>query len=183
MGSRASQELIGVEEYLAGEKDSEVRHEYVAGHVYALVGASVYHNRIALALASELRSRLKGRPCDVFLSDMKLRAADAFYYPDVMVCCDTADNDPYTKTRPIFIAEVLSPASRTIDEREKRVAYQCLLSLQEYLLLEQDRAEVRLYRRQDNRWLLLQIGSEGVIDLHSLALAVSVETLYEGAWR
>ncbi|MGC1953289.1 MAG: Uma2 family endonuclease [Gammaproteobacteria bacterium] len=126
MGSRASQELIGVEEYLAGEKDSEVRHEYVAGHVYAMVGASVYHNRIALALASELRSRLKGRPCDVFLSDMKLRAADAFYYPDVMVCCDTADNDPYTKTRPIFIAEVLSPASRTIDEREKRVAYQCL---------------------------------------------------------
>ena len=116
-----------------------------------MVGASVYHNRIALALASELRSRLKGGSCDVFLSDMKLRVTDAFYYPDIMVCCDAADDDPYTKTRPIVIAEVLSPASRTIDEREKRAAYQSLLCLQEYLLLEQDRAEARLYRRQDTR--------------------------------
>lgn len=123
----------------------------MAGHTYAMVGASVYHNRIALALASELRSRLKGGSCDVFLSDMKLRVTDAFYYPDIMVCCDAADDDPYTKTRPIVIAEVLSPASRTIDEREKRAAYQSLLCLQEYLLLEQDRAEARLYRRQDTR--------------------------------
>lgn len=183
MGTLVTQELISVAEYLAEEKDAEVRHEYVAGHIYAMVGASVYHNRIALALASELRSKLKAGPCDVFLSDMKLRVADAFYYPDVMVCCETADNDPYTKARPIFIAEIISPATRSIDEREKRAAYQSLLCLQEYLLLEQDRAEARLYRRQDNRWVLLPIGTEGVIDLDSLKLAVSVQGLYEGAWR
>lgn len=182
MSSLASQELTSVEQYIAGEQDSDVRHEYVAGHVYAMVGASVYHNRIALALASELRTRLKGRSCDVFLSDMKLRVGEAFYYPDVMVCCDAADDDLYTKTRPIFIAEIISPASRTTDEREKRAAYQSLPGLQTYLLLEQDRAEARLYRRQDARWVVLHIGPEGVIDVPSLALAVSVQTLYEGAW-
>ena len=115
--------LLTVDAYLQGERDARQRHEYVAGRVYAMTGASVYHNRIALALASVLRDKLAGRTCDVFMADMKLQTRQAFYYPDLLVVCDPQDVDQYTKSRPVMVAEVISPNSRNIDEREKRLAY------------------------------------------------------------
>ena len=90
MSAPATVSFISVEEYLESEQDGAVRHEYVAGGEYAITGGSIYHNRITLALASYLRSRVP-EGCDVFASDMKLRTQHAFYYPDVMVHCDPAD--------------------------------------------------------------------------------------------
>jgi Uma2 family endonuclease len=119
MFSPATQRFISVDEYLKGEKDGTVRHEYVVGRVYAMTGGSVYHNRINLALASYLRSRVPGG-CDVFASDMKVQTQHAFYYPDIMVHCDLADTDPYTKQHPLLIVEIISPNTRNTDEREKR---------------------------------------------------------------
>jgi len=184
MSALESIQWVDVEDYLLGERDGQVRHEFVAGRVYAMTGGSVYHNRIALAFASVLRDKLGNRPCDVFMADMQVRAQQAYYYPDVMVVCDPQDRDPYTKISPLLIAEVISPTTRSIDEREKRGAYLGLESLREYLLIEQDRAEVRVIRRLNTgAWTEEAYGLDGEIRLESLGLDIAMRHLYEGAWR
>ena len=118
------------------------------------------------------------------MSDMKVQVLQAFYYPDIMVVCDPADRNPYTKNSPLLIAEVISPTTRSIDEREKRAAYQGLESLREYLLIEQDRAEVRVIRRREGgTWEEESCGLGDVIRLESLDLHIDMQQLYEGAWR
>jgi Uma2 family endonuclease len=175
---------ISVTDYLKGEQDGQVRHEYVAGRVYAMTGGSVYHNRISLAFASVLREKLRGHPCDVFMADMKVQTRQAFYYPDIMVVCDSADRDPYTKGRPSMIAEIVSPNTRSIDEREKRAAYLELDSLREYVLAEQDRPELRvIHRDAQGGWTEDVCGPDEVIRLPSLGLDIAMQHLYEGAWR
>ena len=101
------------EEYLENERIGEVRHEYLGGLVYAMAGASATHNLIALTLATRLRAHLRGKGCQVFISDMKVKIAaiDIFYYPDVMVTCDPADNADYFRTSPVLIIEVASPTT------------------------------------------------------------------------
>jgi Uma2 family endonuclease len=82
---------LSVDEYLEGEKHSGVRHEYVRGKVYAMVGTSKRHNPIAFGLASSIRSHLRGSPCRVFISDVKVRVDDVFYYPDILMTCAKTD--------------------------------------------------------------------------------------------
>ena len=174
---------ITPEEYLESEKYSTVKHEYVAGHVYAMVGASESHNLIAGSLYSALRAHLRGSACRVFMSDMKVRIADTFYYPDVMVTCDKTDTEPYYKSRPVLIAEVLSTTTESRDTLEKRVAYQSLRSLQEYVVVSQDKPEVRIYRRTDMDWELEICTEEDLVKLTSIGLEVPVENLFEDVWR
>ena len=112
---------ISHQEYLAGEQCSNIRHEYLAGQVFAMAGAGEKHNRISLNIAFHLRAAARGKPCGVFISDMKLRVepSDAYYYPDVMVTCDPTDNESLYKRSPCLIVEVLSPTTESIDRREK----------------------------------------------------------------
>src|SRR5689334_23718297 len=100
--------LISAEDYLEAEKHAPVKHEYIRGHIYAMVGASRAHNKLALALASGLRQHLKSAGCEVFMSDMKVRIEDIFYYPDVMVTCSKTDSNAYFSTEPTLIVEILS---------------------------------------------------------------------------
>lgn len=97
--------LLSFDGYLLDELQSSVRHEYLAGQIYAIAGAGERHNRIALNLAFQLRSTARGGPCGVFIADMKLRIDnhDVCYYPDVMLICDPTDNDEYVKHRPCLI--------------------------------------------------------------------------------
>src|SRR5215210_9413337 len=130
---------LSVGGYLEGERDSEVRHEYVAGQAYAMAGASARHNRIALNIAGRLNDLLADGECEAFMSDMKVRVApDLFYYPDVVVACDPAGGDPYVRAEPRLVVEVLSPSTERTDRREKLAAYQSCPSLQEYALVSQD---------------------------------------------
>ena len=175
--------MVPEDEYLAAEKDRQVRHEYVAGQIYAMTGGSVYHNRIAGNLFGALKSKTSQRGCDVFIADMKVKTEHAFYYPDLMVVCDPTDTDPYTKTQPLLIVEVVSPNTRAIDEREKRQAYQALPSLREYLLAEQDRAEARLIRRTEEGWEQELLGPDDLVELRSLDLMIAIQAVYEGVWR
>jgi len=184
MAIKRDRQLVSVEDYLLGEQDGQMRHEYVAGKVFAMTGGSVYHNRVTVNFLTEIKSRLSGKPCDVFVSDMKVEARQAFYYPDVMVVCDPVDNDPYTKSSPILIVEVTSPTTRSIDEREKRQAYLSIPSVQEYVLAEQDRAEVRILRRiLDDAWEQEDCVANGLIRLRSLDILISMQSIYEGIWR
>ncbi|WP_295388901.1 Uma2 family endonuclease [uncultured Thiodictyon sp.] len=146
---------LSVPDYLEGEQESPIRHEYVAGRVVAMAGAGEAHNRIAGNLFFHLRSATRGTPCGVFVSDMKVRVAthDAFYYPDVVLTCDPTDRESLYKASPCLIAEVLSPSTETIDRREKLLAYRALTALRYYLLVAQDRRLVEVYQRgADGSW-------------------------------
>jgi Uma2 family endonuclease len=143
---------LSVEDYLAFEKDSEIKHEYINGELYAMAGASARHNLIAGNLFARLLAHLRGSSCQVFFADVKLHlkelGVEIFYYPDLMVCCDPEDREPYYRTRPGLIVEVLSGGTARIDQREKLFAYARLDSLQGYLLLEQDRIGASLHWRE-----------------------------------
>ena len=174
---------ITVEDYLAGELHSDVRHEYIDGQVYAMVGASTAHNIITLNLAAELRAYLRGTPCRVFMTDMKLRIRlqnkECFYYPDIQVCCDPTDRENYYRTRPRLIVEVSSPHTEREDRSSKFYAYRQIDSLQEYVLIAQDNPRVEVYRRQDN-WGVLDIyEGDCEVRLKALDLALPMALIYE----
>jgi Uma2 family endonuclease len=142
-----------VEDYLAGELCSPVKHEYVAGIVYAMAGARNAHNIIKGNVFAAFHSRLKGRPCRPFDSDTKIRIRlpthVRFYYPDVSVVCRPNPQSDSFQDEPVVIVEVLSRKTRRIDEGEKRDAYLTIPSLAAYLLVEQESPGIVVYRRTE----------------------------------
>jgi Uma2 family endonuclease len=174
---------ISVDDYLAGEKDGEVRHEYVAGQVYAMTGASDRHALIVNALAFALTPAARMKRCQLFTNDMKVyvhqAGEDAFYYPDLVLPCDPDDRADYYCQRPCLIVEVLSESTERIDRREKLFAYTAgLPSLREYLLVAQDRRQVDIYRRGDDDWMHETV-TEGHIRLDCLDMDLPVAAIYE----
>jgi Uma2 family endonuclease len=175
---------ISPEEYIEGERAAEVRHEYVDGYVYAMAGASDDHNRIAGNIFRELANTLRGRRCEPFINDMKVKIpptfADAFYYPDVLVAYDPADNAKYFRERPTVIFEVLSPDTERTDRREKAIAYRQIPTIETYVLVEQDRMVVTLLHRAEPGWRSEVIeGAVAVLKLPSLGVEMPLEHIYE----
>lgn len=177
-------ELVSVADYLSGEPISEFRHEYIGGEIHAMAGASEEHNAISLNLATALQSHLKGRRCRAFIHDMKVRLQiagdDIFYYPDVMVACDPRDTDRYFKRFPTVIVEVLSPETERTDRREKFLSYQQIETLEEYVLVAQDKSEVTVFRRA-NQWrpeIVREAGDS--LQLPSLGFTLPLGELYDG---
>jgi Uma2 family endonuclease len=176
---------LSVEEYLAREEVSEIRHEYVAGYVFAMAGATESHNVIALNIATILRPHLRRSGCRVFMVDMKLRveAVDAFYYPDVMVTCEAFAAKSVFKSKPILLVEVLSPGTALTDRREKLSAYFKLKSLVEYVLISQDEKQVEVYRRDKRgKVQMLVLGADNEVRFESLpngALTLTMDDIYE----
>lgn len=180
----SAQRFLSVEEYLEGELRSEVRHEYIGGEIYAMSGVSDTHNTIALNLYFALRQHLGIGPCKVYVSDVKVRLEvarnDIFYYPDVVVTCDRDDNHLYYKTRPTFIAEVLSPTTERFDRHEKFSGYITLPSLQDYLLVSQHEPKATIFRRA-NSWKPEPIGPRGKLTLPALdRFSTPVAALFSG---
>ena len=181
---RSPLNLITVEEYLNLEQDAEIRHEYVARQIYAMAGASEAHNLIVGNIFALLRPHLRGSSCRTFVSDMKVKVkmqqADIFYYPDLLVTCDPNDNKKYFKTSPSLIVEVLSDSTQTTDRREKRINYQSLDSLQEYVLVSQDEIKVEIYRRdKNNNWTVETLDKDDDLQLNSVGLTLTMADIYE----
>jgi|SRR5947209_7157575 len=178
-----SQHLISVEEYLEGERLSEIRHEYVGGKVYAMAGASDNHNRIAINIVSQLVERLRGKRCEPFGADMKLKmpGSEAFYYPDALIACDPSDSATYFRERPIVVFEILSPDTERIDQREKRFAYSLIPSLKVYVMVAQDKIEVTILRRGKRRqWVGEVINGRGsVLKLPEVKVEIPLARIYE----
>ena len=173
---------ISADDYLAGEIHSPIRHEYVAGEVFAMAGATEEHATIALNFAALLRNQVRGGPCRVYIADMKLRveAADAFFYPDVFVTCDPRDTtEPLAKRHPSLICEVLSESTEAYDRGGKFAAYRTLDSLSEYLLIDSRRRSVEVFRRQPGGWLLAPVAPDGALELKCLDFRCAVDALYE----
>jgi Uma2 family endonuclease len=169
--------------YLEQEECSPIKHEYVAGQIYAMTGASDFHNIISGNLYIALRNHLKGSPCRVFMADMKVKLAqaDAFYYPDVMVSCEKAEN-AFIREQPKVIIEVLSTSTVKFDRNQKRLDYQNIPSLQEYLLVSQECMDVRVWRRVDEDWAMTVYTDGMVIPLQSVDLQIPIEQVYEEVW-
>lgn len=175
---------IPIPEYLEGELQSDIRHEYVAGQVYAMAGAGEKHNRISLNVAFHLRAAARGKPCGVFISDMKVRVeqSDAFYYPDVMVACDPQDTESFYKRSPCLIVEVLSPSTEAVDRREKFFSYRSLPSLRHYLLVSQDQRRVEWHSRgEGGGWLFALLENTGTMEIpcEGLQAVFSLDDIYE----
>jgi Uma2 family endonuclease len=169
--------------YLAWEETQEERHEYIAGEVFAMVGVRQSHNLATLNLATLLRRELKGSPCRVFVEAVKTRveAADCFFYPDVVVTCDSRDRQtPDYVSHPLLVAEVLSESTAAFDRGRKFAAYRKLESLQDYVLVDLAAQRIEVFRRDlENRWVLYDYGPEDQAELASLGLHLPVEALLE----
>ena len=158
MATMAPQTYLTPEEYIALERkalpDSEiVRSEYLNGKIIAMSGASFTHNLITGNIFAELHTRLKGSGCVVFANEMRVSipSVKSYFYPDVGVVCEEPrfEDDVFdTLLNPIIIVEVLSPSTEAYDRGEKFVHYRQLQSLQEYILVSQDKVRVEHYSRQ-----------------------------------
>ena len=169
---------ITVDEYLEAEQESEVRHEYVYGEVFALAGGSVTHNVICANVVHLLVSAA-GRDCRVYGSDMKLRADEKlFYYPDAMVVCEPPADDFY-ETSPCVIVEVISPSTARKDRLEKRFAYLALERPQLYLLVDSRKREVTGYYRQPQGWEERLFTAEDSISVPCIGANLSFGELYD----
>jgi Uma2 family endonuclease len=147
-------EIISVEDYLSGELIAETKHEYLGGVVHAMAGAKVGHNRAAGNVFRFLGNSLDGKPCEPFNSDMKVRIElpeqTRFYYPDVMVVCDSLGDDEAYQDKPVVVVEVLSESTRRVDMGEKREAYRAVATLRVILIVDPERPHVTVDRRCAN---------------------------------
>ena len=172
---------ISVEDYLQGELESEIKHEYSDGHVYAMTGGTDNHQRICADLSRELGNHFKGKgtKCEIFPSGMKVNIQNRnFRYPDIMVVCDETSQSNLYKECPVIIVEVLSSSTRKKDTTEKMLEYLSIPTLKEYVLIEQDFVDVEVLSRASG-WKPehYYLGSEVRFD--SIGFTISVEEIYE----
>ena len=174
--------LLSVEEYLEFERGASTRHEYIAGTLYALAGATKRHNLIVRNVSGHLWLASRGTLCQVYAEDVKMRPADnLFYYPDVMVACHEEEGDPLFETKPCLLVEVLSESTSRIDKREKLIAYQQIESLQTYLIVHQDKKFIEHHWRDtEKRWQHAEISEDEEISLECPSITLSVQEVYEG---
>lgn len=177
-------QLLSEEEYLATEDLSDVRHEYVDGQIFAMSGANERYNRIAVNVAFRLRAAARGSRCGVFISDMRLhiRERRIYYYPDVMLTCDEADDQELYKERPCLAAEVLSASTESVERREKLSVYRSIPSLRYILLIRSSYADVEYYcRNEAGEWETAKLEDDQLIGIEcgSYRASLSLIDIYE----
>ncbi len=174
------------EEYLTIERKAESKSEYIDGEMVAMTGASRKHNLIVINIAREISQQLRGRPCEMYANDMRVRvpATRLYTYPDVAVVCDEPQfEDDYVDTllNPTLIIEVLSESTEAYDRGKKFSSYRTIESLAEYLLVAQDEYRIEQYVKQpDGRWLLSDYRSaEDVVELISIQCQLALKEAYD----
>lgn len=177
-------DFVSVADYLAAEETSQVRHEYLGGLIHAMAGETLVHNQISQNLAFQIRRHIKGGPCRVFISDIRvnlqLRTDECFYYPDIVVTRDRRDTHERFVQFPKLIIEILSESTVRVDKREKFFAYTSIASLEEYMLVAQDARDVTVFRRAKG-WKGEPVsGAKARVTLQSLKLSLPLSTIYEG---
>ncbi len=183
MEATAVQHPMSWEDFLTWEEAREGRFEYIQGEVIDVTGTTDRHNTVAGNLYLWLRGQLRGTPCRTFMSDVQVRveAADAAFYPDVVVTCDPADaQQRRVKHAPSLIAEILSESTAGYDTGRKFHCYRRLESLREYLLIDPDRCCVEVFRRGgDGHWLVETYAEGETVPLPGIGVELPVATLYE----
>lgn len=175
------------DDYLDVEARSPaVKHEYVRGEILAMAGGSVEHAALSAAIGGLLMAHLRGTPCRAYSSDLRIRvrAADIATYADASVVCDPVERDPSSPahvTNPRVVVEVLSPSTADYDRDEKRLYYQQLPSLQEYVLIAQDRRHVEVWHREGDLFSRTVHVAGETAALKSIDFVLDVDELYDAA--
>jgi Uma2 family endonuclease len=185
MSTTKKLQVVSVADYLSGELKSSVKHEYVGGVVYAMAGRGNAHNLIASNTLIVFGLRLRGKPCRAYNSDTKIRIQlpthVRFYYPDVSVICRPNPQTDSFQDEPTLLVEVLSRATRRLDEGEKKDAYLTLPFLRIYLLIEQEKAMVTLFRRAEQGFVReFYDGLEAAVSLPEIDIDLPLAEIYEG---
>jgi Uma2 family endonuclease len=179
--------FITEEMYLEQERRSIAKHEYYNGAIYAMAGASEQHNLIALNIAAALHALLRGRTCRTYPSDMRVKVMRTGLntYPDFSIVCgqsqftDTTRRD--TLINPTVIIEILSPSTERYDRGMKFQHYRTINSLQEYILVSQDKLQIeRFVRQENNEWVFSEaIGIEATLPISSIQGMLALRDVYE----
>jgi Uma2 family endonuclease len=173
------------EQYLAMERKANFRSEYDGGFITAMAGGSPEHNTIALNMSGEIRSQLKGRPCVVYMSDVRLCVSPTglYTYPDVMAVCGERqflDGAKDTLLNPNMIVEVLSDSTESYDRGRKFRHYQQLASFREYVLVAQDEVRVERFTRHGDDWILSIFTSlDDTLRLTSIDCEIALREIYD----
>lgn len=186
----AIQSYLTPSAYLMQERQSIERSEFINGQIYAMAGASREHNQLVFNLAGLLHAQLRQKPCSAFVADMRVRtrANEAYFYPDLTVICGDMqfeDEESDTLTNPTLIIEVLSPSTEGYDRGAKFAHYRRLDSLQEYVLVAQDRLSIERYvKNEQGQWLLFEASEwDEVIVLETISCTLTVRDVYEKVVR
>ncbi|MCB1920436.1 MAG: Uma2 family endonuclease [Candidatus Competibacteraceae bacterium] len=167
---------VSVAEFIEWENQQDTRHELLDGEVIAMTGGTVAHASLILQIGAALLHHLKGTPCRVFTSDLKVQALKNVFYPDVVVSCESQENDDVLCHCPKLIIEVLSSSTSRKDRSKKRLAYQEIESLEEYVLVSQEAKHIEVYRREDDWQASIHIG--GVVELRSVNFSLAIDEIY-----
>jgi Uma2 family endonuclease len=179
--------FITPEEYLKMERASQEKHEYFAGEIFAMTGASENHNMIVFNISGLLHAQLRKSACRAYASDMRLKTPPPvlYTYPDIAVVCNKPvfDDDEHLDTllNPTLIIEVLSPSTENYDRGTKFLHYRTIESLREYVLIAQDSYRIERFLRQpDNQWLLVDlVGKDAILELPSIGCTLALADVYE----
>jgi len=174
------------QEYLALERSKPQKNEYFNGEIFAMGGASERHNLIVGNVFASLHTQMRGKPCKVYSSDMrvKIRQTSLYTYPDVVALCGEAkfdDEQQDTLLNPTVINEVLSKSTEGYDRGDKFAHYRRIDSLLDYVLITQEKIRIEHYRRQpDNQWLMVEMSQpqEGV-ELLSIRCTLLIADVYD----
>lgn len=169
------------------EEKSDVRHEYLNGHVYAMAGGAPNHSSVIFSLSTAIGSRLRGNPCRGSNSDqlVKIERSGLRTYPDILVSCPPRRFDadePNALLSPCLIVEVSSPSTERYDRAEKWEHYRQILGLRDYLLVSSERVRVEhLSRNERDEWVLWTgIERDSMLRVPSLELEIPLDEIYEG---
>ena len=189
MAHRAPLTTYSPDEYIVRERAAEFRSEFIDGRIVAMAGASRAHSLISINLGREVSAALRGRDCETYDSNMRVKVADTglYTYPDLTIACgrpEFEDGQLDTLTNPSVIFEILSASTEAYDRGEKFARYRRLSSLREYVLVSQTSARVERFARAGDVWVLTAIeGMDGVLELESVECRLSLGDIFERVSR
>ncbi len=167
-----------VNEYLAFEKHSEIRHEFVEGRLYAMAGETLLHDDIVLNIVEALRTTARAKSCQLHATNIQtLVKGDRYRYPDIVVTCETIQN-PRLIQVPCLILEVLSDSTADVDHGIKLEEYTKILSLQRYAIVSQNSRQVIVYKREGKQWTFEVLLEDGEIEIPCLETTMTLEQIY-----
>ena len=173
------------EEYLVLERKADYKSEYINGQIIAMAGTSRRHNLVAGNCYREISLQLRGRRCEIYISDMRVKVSPTglYTYPDIVVACGEVhfeDAETDTLISPTVIIEVLSPSTEAYDRGEKFAHYRRLESLQEYILIAQDHVRIERYVRQGVEWVLSEVSAlDGTVHLTAINCSLALSDVYD----
>lgn len=181
MGLAKRKAEISVEDYLAGEEISPIRHEYLHGEVYAMAGVSQNHSRINGNLFAKLSGHLAEGGCEVYSENIKVNPSfKVYYYPDLVVTCEGDFANKYVSAEPVILVEVISRSTERIDRLEKLPAYKSIPSVQEIIFVDQERISVEIHRLQvTGDWITEYFeDTDDEFELSSIGLTIKLADVY-----